>query len=95
MTSKKTTELTEQFEALTIKRQMKIVAAKAVDAKLFYKEIVEEFERTLLQALLEKYDQNVLKMSTQIRLHRNSISKKLKKLKLKEKKPRSREKLVS
>ena len=87
MTTKKVTEIAEQFEALTIKNQMKILAGKAVNSRyLFYKEITEEFEKTLMQALLEKYDYNVLKMSLSIKLHRNSIAKKMKKMKLKDKK---------
>ena len=87
MTSKRISELAEQFEALTIKNQMKILAGKAVNSRyLFYKEITEEFERTLMQALLEKYDHNVLKMSTSVKLHRNTIAKKMKKLKIRERK---------
>jgi len=91
MTTKKITEIAEQFEALTIKNQMKILAGKAVNSRyLFYKEITEEFEKTLMQALLEKYDYNVLKMSLNIKLHRNSIAKKMKKMKLKDKKIKSK-----
>jgi DNA-binding NtrC family response regulator len=91
MTTKKLTEIAEQFEALTIKNQMKILAGKAVNSRyLFYKEITEEFEKTLMQALLEKYDYNVLKMSLSIKLHRNSIAKKMKKLKIKDKKVKSK-----
>jgi DNA-binding NtrC family response regulator len=91
MTAKKITELAEQFEALTIKSQMRILADKAVNSRyLFYKEITEEFERTLLQALLDKYDHNVLKMSASVKLHRNTIAKKMKKLKMKEKKAKPR-----
>ena len=87
MTTKKITEIAEQFEALTIKNQMKILAGKAVNSRyLFYKEIIEEFEKTLMQALLEKFDYNVLKMSLSIKLHRNSIAKKMKKMKIKDKK---------
>ena len=87
MTTKKITEIAEQFEALTIKNQMKILAGKAVNSRyIFYKEITEEFEKTLMQALLEKYDYNVLKMSLSIKLHRNSIAKKMKKMKIKDKK---------
>ena len=85
MINKKIAEIAEQFEAITIKRQMKIIAAKAVNSKLYYKEIIEEFERTLLQTLLEKYDFNVSRISPNIKLHRNSITKKMKKLKIKEK----------
>ena len=91
MTTKKIAEIAEQFEALTIKNQMKILAGKAVNSRyLFYKEITEEFEKTLMQALLEKYDYNVLKMSMSIKLHRNSIAKKMKKMKIKEKKVKSK-----
>jgi DNA-binding NtrC family response regulator len=91
MTTKKITEIAEQFEALTIKNQMKILADKAVNSRyLFYKEITEEFEKTLMQALLEKYDYNVLKMSLSIKLHRNSIAKKMKKMKIKDKKAKSK-----
>ena len=91
MTTKKITEIAEQFEALTIKNQMKILAGKAVNSRyLFYKEITEEFEKTLMQALLEKYDYNVLKMSLSIKLHRNSIAKKMKKMKIKDKKAKSK-----
>ncbi len=84
-TPKKFNELVESYEALTIKKQMKIVAARAALSRLFYKEVMEEFERTLLQAYLDKHKSNLLKMSTDIKLHRNSISKKMKKLKLREK----------
>ena len=44
----------------------------------------------LMQALLEKYDYNVLKMSMSIKLHRNSIAKKMKKMKIKDKKVKSK-----
>jgi DNA-binding NtrC family response regulator len=91
MTTKKLTEIAEQFEALTIKNQMRILAGKAVNSRfLFYKEITEEFEKTLMQALLEKYDYNVLKMSLSIKLHRNSIAKKMKKMKIKDKKAKGK-----
>jgi len=79
-------ELAEQFSDLTIKRQMKILAYKAARSKLYYKEILEEFEKTLLQTILEKYDYNILRMSMDIKLHRNTISKKMKKMKIKVKK---------
>lgn len=91
MTTKKIAEIAEQFEALTIKNQMKILAGKAINSRyLFYKEIIEEFEKTLMQALLEKYDYNVLKMSMSIKLHRNSIAKKMKKMKIKDKKVKNK-----
>jgi DNA-binding NtrC family response regulator len=90
MTDKRTQELAEQFEDLTIKKQMKILAFKAANSKLYFKEILEEFEKTLLQAILEKYDHNKLKMSIGIKLHRNTITKKMKKLKIKEKKKKSK-----
>lgn len=86
MTDKKIAELAEVFEDLTIKKQMKILAHKSANSKLYFKEIMEEFERTLLQEILEKYDYNKLNMSLGIKLHRNTISKKMKKLKIKEKK---------
>jgi len=79
-------ELAEQFSDLTIKRQMKILAYKAARSKLYYKEILEEFEKTLLQTILEKYDYNILRMSMDIKLHRNTISKKIEKMKIKVKK---------
>ncbi len=90
MTDKRIQELAEQFEDLTIKKQMKILAYKAANSKLYFKEILEEFEKTLLQAILEKYDHNKLKMSIGIKLHRNTITKKMKKLKIKEKKKKSK-----
>ena len=90
MADKKTEELAEQFDALTIKKQMKILAYKASNSKLYFKEILEEFENTLLQAILEKYDNNKLKMSMGIKLHRNTIAKKMKKLKIKEKKRKTK-----
>ena len=90
MTEKRILELTEQFEALTIKKMMKILAYKAADSKLYFKEIMDEFEKTLLQALLDKYDSNKLKMSMGVRLHRNTIAKKMEKLKIKEKKRKTK-----
>jgi DNA-binding NtrC family response regulator len=90
MTEKRISELTEQFEALTIKKMMKILAYKAADSKLYFKEIMDEFEKTLLQALLDKYDSNKLKMSMGVRLHRNTIAKKMEKLKIKEKKRKTK-----
>lgn len=86
MTDKRIAELAEQFEDLTIKRMMKVLALKASHSKVFYKEVIEEFEKTLLQAYLEKYDYNKLRMSMGIKMHRNTISKKMEKLKIKEKK---------
>ena len=83
---KKILELVEKFEDLTIKRQMKVLAHKAANSKsIFFKEILLEFEKTLLQSYLEKYDHNISKMSLGIKIHRNTIQKKMKKLNIKEK----------
>lgn len=90
MTDKKTAQLAEQFEALTIKKQMKVLAHKAASSKLYFKEIMEEFEKTLLQATLEKYEHNKLNMSLGIKMHRNTIASKMKKFKIKEKKRKSK-----
>ncbi len=90
MTDKRIIELAEQFEDLTIKKQMKILAYKAAKSKLFYKEILDEFERTLLMALLDKYDYNKLKLSMGIEMHRNTIAKKMEKLKIKERKRKTK-----
>jgi DNA-binding NtrC family response regulator len=90
MTDKKTSELVVQFEDLTIKKMMKILAHKSANSKLYYKEVMEEFEKTLLQALLEKYDYNKLKMSSGIKVHRNTIAKKIEKFKIKEKKKKQK-----
>ena len=90
MTDKKITELAEQFEDLTIKKQMKILAYKAANSRLFYKEVMEEFEKTLLQAILEKYDHTLLKISMDIKLHRNTIARKMKKLKIREKRKKTK-----
>jgi DNA-binding NtrC family response regulator len=69
---------------------MKVLAYKAANSKIFYKEILEEFEKTLLQAMLDKYDYNKLKMSLGIKVHRNTITGKMKKFKIKEKKRKSK-----
>ena len=90
MTDKKITELAEQFEDLTIKKEMKVLAYKAANSRLFYKEILDEFEKTMLQAILDKYDYNLLKMSLDIKLHRNTIAQKMKKLKIKSKRRKSK-----
>ncbi len=89
MPKKKTDPLVAQFESLTIKKQMKILAAKASSSKLFYREIMEEFEKTLLAAFLEKHNHNALQMSLQVKLHRNTIAQKMKKFKIKEKKEKN------
>lgn len=89
MVDKKTKDLIEQFDELTIKRQMKILAHKAAKSKLYFKETMEEFEKTLLQAIIEKYDYNLSKVSLNIKLHRNTISNKMTKYKIKEKKRKS------
>ncbi len=84
---KKILELVERFEDLTIKRQMKVLAYKTASSKsIFFKEILREFEKTLLQAYLEKYDNNMSKMSLGIKIHRNTIKKKMKLLNIREKK---------
>ena len=90
MTDKRIVELSDQFEDLTIKRMMKILAYKAADTKLYFKEIMDEFEKTLLQAMLDKYDYNKLKMSMRVQLHRNTIAQKMEKLKIKEKKKKTK-----
>ncbi len=90
MTEKKILELADQFESLTIKKQMKVLAFKASRSRLYYKEVMEEFEKTLLHAFLEKYDYNKLNMSLGIKMHRNTITQKMKKLKIKEKKRKAK-----
>jgi DNA-binding NtrC family response regulator len=90
MTDKKTIELAEQFESLTIKKEMKLLAYKASQSKLYFKEIMDEFEKTLLQAILDKYDYNISKISMDIKLHRNTISAKMRKLNIKEKKKKAK-----
>jgi len=87
---KKTLELADQFSNLTIKRQMKILALKSAYSRLYFREIMEEFEKTLLTAILEKNDYNVCRVSSVVKLHRNTITKKMKKLNIKEKKRKSK-----
>lgn len=82
---KKTLDLADQFSGLTIKRQMKILAHKSARSKLYFREIMEEFEKTLLQAILEKNEYNICRVSSVVKLHRNTITKKIKKLNIKEK----------
>jgi len=82
---KKTQELADQFSNLTIKRQMKILALKSAHSRLYFREIMEEFEKTLLSAILEKNEFNVCRVSSVVKLHRNTITKKMKKLNIKEK----------
>jgi len=89
--SKRISEIAEQFDAITIKQQMKILAQKSVNSKLFYKEIIEEFERTLFQALLDKYDYNISMIALHVKLHRNTVMKKMKKLKIKDKRSKHKE----
>ncbi len=86
MIKKKLTDLSEQFEDLTTKKQMKILAHKAAKSRLYFKEIMEEFEKTLLIAVMERNDYNMLKVAMDIKLHRNTIAKKMEKLKIREKK---------
>ena len=87
MTDKRISELEEKFGDLTLKKQMKILTQKAANSRsLFFKEILKEFEKTLLQSYLEKYDYNVLRMSLGIRTESKTIQKKLKTLNIKEKK---------
>lgn len=87
---KKTLELADQFSNLTIKRQMKILALKSAYSRLYFREIMEEFEKTLLTAILEKNDYNVCRVSSVVKLHRNTITKKMKKLNIKEKKRKTK-----
>lgn len=90
MVDKRLQELAEQFDDLTIKKMMKVLSHKAAGhPRLYFKEIMDEFERTLLQAFLEKYDYNKIKLSNRIKLHRNTITNKMEKLKIKEKKRKS------
>lgn len=83
---KKTLELVDRFNNLTIKRQMKVLAYKSARSKLYFREIMDEFEKTLLQAILEKNDYNICRVSSVVKLHRNTIMNKMKKLNIREKK---------
>lgn len=89
---KKIIELAEQFEGLTIKKQMKILARKTAYSKLYFKEIMEEFEKTLLQAVLEKNDYNISKVSMNIKLHRNTVAKKMQRMNIKDRRSISKKK---
>ncbi len=86
MKDKKIIELSEKFEDLTLKKQMRLLCHKAANSKsLFYKEILKEFEKTLIQSYLDKYENNVTRMSLGIKIHRNTIRNKIKILNIKEK----------
>ena len=87
---KKIIDLADQYDGLTIKKQMKILAYKASGSRLYYKEILEEFEKTLLQAILDKYEHNITHMSLDIKLHRNTIMAKMKKFNIRERKKKGR-----
>jgi len=75
---RKLLELAEHFAALTIKKQMNIVAHKAARSRVYFKETLDEFEKTLLQALLERYDYNVTRVALNVKMHRNTITQKMK-----------------
>lgn len=75
---RKMLDLAEHFSALTIKKQMHVVAHKAARSGIYFKETLEEFEKTLLQALLERYDYNVTRVAIKVKMHRNTITQKMK-----------------
>lgn len=75
---RKMLDLAEHFSALTIKKQMHVVAHKAARSGIYFKETLEEFEKTLLQALLERYDYNVTRVAVKVKMHRNTITQKMK-----------------
>ena len=84
--NKKLIELADKFDDLTINKKMKILSYHIADAKhIYYKEIMEEFEKNLLTALLKKYNYNKVKVSAKTKLHRNTIQNKIEKLNIKEK----------
>jgi DNA-binding NtrC family response regulator len=65
---------------------MKILSYHIANQKhIYYKEIMDEFEKNLITALLKKHDYNVTRVSARIKLHRNTIKKKIQKLNIKEK----------
>ncbi len=72
-------ELAEEFSDLTIHKQMKVLAYKVSHSRIFFKEAIEEFEKHLLMALLEKHDYNLSSLSLSTKLHRNTINNKIKK----------------
>jgi len=83
---KKLIELADKFEALTINKKMKILSYHIANSKhIYYKEIMDEFEKNLLSALLKKHENNITRVSARIKLHRNTIRKKIHKHKIKEK----------
>ncbi len=88
---KKIIELADKFDDLTINKKMKILSYHVSNSKhIYYKEIMEEFEKNLIIALLKKYDHNITKVSAKIKLHRNTIQKKMKKFNIKEKPQKSK-----
>ncbi len=83
---KKIIELADKFDDLTLNKKMKILSYHIANQKhIYYKEIMDEFEKNLITALLKKHDYNVTRVSARIKLHRNTIKKKIQKLNIKEK----------
>jgi len=83
---KKIIELADKFDDLTLNKKMKILSYHIANQRhIYYKEIMDEFEKNLITALLKKHDYNITRVSARIKLHRNTISKKMQKLNIKEK----------
>jgi len=86
MIPKKISDLTKQFESLTLKDQIHVLARNAFHSHLHLAEIVDEVEKTYLQLVLQENDFNLARAALFLNLHRNTIRQKIKKFNLKREK---------
>jgi len=67
-----------------LKRQLEEIARFAIDNNISLKELIEEIEKSIIETALKKTNYNKKKAAELIKIHRNTIRRKIKKLNIKE-----------
>jgi transcriptional regulator with PAS, ATPase and Fis domain len=74
-----------------LKDQLEALVRQMVDQGIAYEDAVAEFEKKFIARVLEKSNGNHLKAASELRIHRNTLSRKIEGFKLDERrKPRKR-----
>jgi DNA-binding NtrC family response regulator len=69
--------MTDPKEPTRLKDRMEAICIEMLDRGIRYGEAVEQFEKTLITEIVKRHDGNVLRASSVLGMHRNTLSKRL------------------
>jgi DNA-binding NtrC family response regulator len=70
----------ERKPPLRLKERLELLCTEMIDKGILYSEATEQFEKCFIAEVMRRNDGNLIRTAANLRIHRNTLSKKVKSL---------------